>query len=429
MKKLLAILCLSSLVLLISSPLLAGGITNKQNFSVEYLRTASRNAATDSADAALYNPAGVTQMEDGIYVNAGAFYALKDYSNTIAGREYSSDEPSIVPSLIGLYKKGNWAAFGAFTIPYGGGKVVYDQGDATTMGYGTQLITGINQLLRLPAPPAGPGLGLPFDAYATIDSQNMEAESIGYGITLGGAYQYNDILSIALGLRYIDSNKEAQASISIGPSVIGAGVGIPVRNFNIDYKEKADGWGGFVGLNITPQDSINIGLRYETSTDLDYKTSVNRDDTGMLVNGATTGENLPGLLGIGLGYRIRPDLKVDMSLTYYLEKSADRQAVRFQDVSNGYDLAIALEFIINPKLKGSLGYMYTNIKMDPDDMLPEAAELDANTFCGGIVYTFKTGLELNLGVMKNIYNREVTSGGILLDKKLFNIGLGFQYKF
>jgi long-chain fatty acid transport protein len=101
MKKLLAILCLSSLVLLISSPLLAGGITNKQNFSVEYLRTASRNAATDSADAAVYNPAGVMRMEDGIYINAGAFYAFKDYSNTIGGREYSSDEPSIVPSLIG----------------------------------------------------------------------------------------------------------------------------------------------------------------------------------------------------------------------------------------------------------------------------------------------------------------------------------------
>jgi long-chain fatty acid transport protein len=204
---------------------------------------------------------------------------------------------------------------------------------------------------------------------------------------------------------------------------------MPPTTFNIDYEEKADGLGGFIGINITPQDSINIGLRYETSTDLDYKTSVNRDDTGMLVNGATTGENLPGLLGIGLGYRINPDLKLDMSLTYYLEKSADRQAARFQDVSNGYDLAIALEFIINPKLKGSLGYMYTNIKMDPDDMQPEAAELDANTFCGGIVYTFKTGLEVNLGVMKNIYSSEVRSNGIELGKDLFNIGFGFQYKF
>jgi len=421
MKKFIAILCLSSLVLLTSSPLIAGGITNKQNFSTEYLRTSSRNATIDSADAAVFNPAGVTQMEDGVYINGGAFYAFKDYSNIIGGREYSSDEPSIVPSLIGLYKKGNWAAFGAFTIPYGGGKVVYDQGDATTMGYGSLLMDGVNYMLTL-LPPAGLGLP-PGDYYNTISSQAMEAESIGYGFTVGGAYQYNDLISIALGARFIKAEKQAQASITI------AGAAVPSQTFNINYEETADGLGGFIGLNITPQGPFNIGLRYETSTKLDYKTFVNRDDTGMLVNGAKTREDLPGLLGIGLGYRINPDLKLDMSLTYYLEKSADRQAARFQDLGNGYDLAIALEFVISPKLKGSLGYMYTNIKMDPDDMQPEAAELDANTFCGGLVYTIKPGLDLNFASMKNVYNREARSDGILLDKKLFNLGIGLQYKF
>ncbi len=140
MKKLLIILFLSGLVLLSSSPLIAGGITNKQNFSTEYLRTSSRNATTDSADAAVFNPAGVTKMEDGFYLNTGAFYAFKDYSNTIGGIEYKSDEPSIVPSMIGVYKKGNWAAFGAVTIPAGGGKVIYNNGNATTLGTGMVII-------------------------------------------------------------------------------------------------------------------------------------------------------------------------------------------------------------------------------------------------------------------------------------------------
>lgn len=433
MKKLLAILFLSSLVLFTSSPLIAGGITNKQNLSIEYIRTSSRNATIDSADAAVFNPAGATQMEDGFYINGGAFYAFKDYSNTIGGIEYSSDEPSIVPSLIGLYKKGNWAAFGAFTIPYGGGKVVYDRGNVTTMGYGTQLITGINQLLRLPPPPAGPGLGLPFDAYATINSHSMEAESIGYGLTFGGAYQFNDLISLALGARFIKAEKQAQASISIGPSAMGAGVGIPARTFNIDYEEEADGLGAFIGLNITPQESLNIGLRYETKTKLDFKTTVNRDDTGMLINGSKQREDLPGLLGLGLGYRINPDLKLDMSFTYYLEKSADRQAARFQHVGNGYDLAIAAEYVFSPKLRGSLGYMFTYIVMDPSNMQPEAAELDANTFCGGLVYALRPGLDLTFALMKNIYSSEAYNNSVLgnieLSKDLFNLGFGLQYKF
>src|SRR4030042_1530912 len=162
MKKFITVLFLSSLVLLTSSPLIAGGITNKQNFSIEYSRTSSRNATVDSADAAVYNPAGVTQMEDGFYINGGAFYAFKDYSNTIGGIEYASDEPSIVPSLIALYKKGNWAAFGAFTIPAGGGKVSFEKGSATTFGYGKLLMAGVNYMLTLPPPN---GLGLPAGNY------------------------------------------------------------------------------------------------------------------------------------------------------------------------------------------------------------------------------------------------------------------------
>ena len=423
MKKFITVLFLSSLVLLTSSPLIAGGITNKQNLSIEYIRTSSRNAAMDSADAAVFNPAGVTQMGDGFYINTGAFYALKDYSNKIGGTEYSSDEPSIVPSLIGLYKKGNWAAFGAFTIPYGGGKVIYDRGNATTMGYGPLLVAGANYALTQPP------YSLPFAPYYSlpINSQSMEAESIGYGFTFGGAYQYNDLISIALGARFIKAEKKAQASISIRPS--GIVPGLPVQTFNIDYEEEADGLGGFIGLNITPQGPLNIGLRYETKTKLDFETSVNRDDTGMLTNGSKQREDLPGLLGLGLGYRINPDLKLDMSFTYYLEKSADRQAARFQHVGNGYDLAIAAEYAFSPKLKGSLGYMFTYIVMDPDNMQPEAAELDANTFCGGLVYAFSPSLDLTFALMKNVYSSEIRSDGIELSKDLFNLGFGLQYKF
>jgi long-chain fatty acid transport protein len=428
MKNLLTILCITVLVLSISPPLMAGGITNKQNFSTEYLRTSSRNAATDSADAAVFNPAGVTKMEDGFYLNAGAFYAFKDYSNTIGGIEYKSDEPSIVPSMIGVYKKGNWAAFGAVTIPAGGGKVVYNTGDATTLGYGTLLMTGVNYTLTQPP------YSLPSATYySTVSSQRIEAESIYYGYTLGFVYAFNDFISIALGERYIDANKEASASITIDPSALGTLYSMPSRPFDIDYKQKADGIGGFIGINITPQeDKLNIGVRYETKTHLNFETSVSRDDTGMLTNGAKEREDLPGLIGIGVGFRFNPEWKIDTSYTYYLEKNAVRQNARFKYVGNGYDIATAVEYAFAPKLKATLGFMLTDINMNPDDMLPEGAELDAKTICGGIFYEVTPNLDLNFALMKNIYSSEVTSmskGGVELGKKVFSFGFGLQYKF
>jgi long-chain fatty acid transport protein len=427
MRKLLTVLCVTGLALSFTTTLMAGGITNKQNFSAEYLRTFSRNAATDSADAIAFNPAGVMMMGDGIYVNGALFYAAKDYSNTIGGTEQASDEPSVVPGLFGLYKTDKWALFGAFTIPAGGGKVEYAGGNATSYGYGMLLMQGVNFQLTLP--PALGGMSLPAaNYYDTISNQNVQAESIYYGYTVGGSYKINDTFSIALGARYIDANKEAQASITISPGAMFAAL-MPAQTFNIDYEETADGLGGFIGLSITPRGPYNIGIRYETKTGLDFKTAVSRDDTGMLVNGAEKSEDLPGLFGIGVAYKLSPNLILDTSFTYYLEEDANREDARFQNVGNGYDFAISLEYGFNDRLKGSFGWMITKTDISPDNMVPEAPELDAATLCGGIAYAFNPNLELNLALMNTFYDAELTSTGIKLDKNILGFGCGIQYKF
>ena len=43
------------------SSAVAGAIDNKTNWSAEYIRTLNRNAATDFADIAAYNPAGTVK--------------------------------------------------------------------------------------------------------------------------------------------------------------------------------------------------------------------------------------------------------------------------------------------------------------------------------------------------------------------------------
>jgi long-chain fatty acid transport protein len=162
------------------------------------------------------------KMEDGFYGNLGIFYALKDYNNEIGGTDYGSDEPSIVPGLFALYKKNRWAGFFAFTIPSGGGKVDYKDGSATTFAIATELINSA-----------------PF--FDTIDDMNLEAESVYYGYTVGGAYEINDILSVAAGLRYVVANKEARGTVYVsGP--------LSFAVLTIDYEQTADGWGAFLIL-------------------------------------------------------------------------------------------------------------------------------------------------------------------------------------
>ena len=90
MKKLFVFLCVAGLIAASASPLFAGGIDNKTNWSAEYIRTLNRNAATDSADIVMYNPAGVMKMADGFYGNVSAQYIAKDYNNQINGVDFDS---------------------------------------------------------------------------------------------------------------------------------------------------------------------------------------------------------------------------------------------------------------------------------------------------------------------------------------------------
>ena len=185
MRKRFVFLCVISLIVASASPIFAGGIENKTNWSAEYIRTFNRNAATDSADIVMYNPAGVTKMGDGFYGNFSAQYINKDYTNRINGTDYDSDEPSYIPGLFLLYKKDRWAGFFALSNVLGGGKVDYENGDATTSAIGLGLITNANALLAANSVPAN-------FFYSSISNQNLNAEQIGLGYTLGGTFKIND---------------------------------------------------------------------------------------------------------------------------------------------------------------------------------------------------------------------------------------------
>ncbi len=268
--------------------------------------------------------------------------------------------PSIVPGLFALYKQDKWAGFFAFTIPSGGGKVDYKDGSATTFGISSEFIANL------------PGV------YDTIESMNIKANSFYYGFTVGGAYEINDILSVAAGLRYVVANKEANGTVSVsGPTAF--------AELTIDYEQTADGWGAFLGLNYSPRKDLNIGFRYETATKLDFEYDVIQDDTSGaigFVDGDKLREDLPGLIGLGAAYTINPNIKLDLSFTYYLEKSAKWEG-RLEDEGDSWELALAAEYTFYPQLRASFGYMLTKLGIEADNILPENPELDVNTICGG----------------------------------------------
>jgi long-chain fatty acid transport protein len=395
------------------------------------------------ADAAAYNPAGTAMMSDGLYLKADAIYLMKDYTNQMPSSPSSvnvgtldSNEPSIIPGLFAVYKQDRWSVFFDVTVPGGGGKVDYKDGNARTVVLSSPSLPGI------PGYIGTPGLGSQIGGLAgnaTNIVQQIEADSHYVGYSLGGAYKIFDSLSLGGGVRFVDAYQKfkGRAQATTGPQ--------GTIDVKIDRTDEAFNY--FLGLDWAPIRDLNIGLTYMSNTPLNFKSDTRDNSPGQAVSrgvgwldGTHEREDLPGYIGVGVSYFIIPGtLRVEPNLTYYLEKQAKWEGQRFQDSNpgNSYDIGITLEYILNPQWRFSIGYMHTEIKgMNGEDLLPEAPELDANTIGLGVVYSPVERLSITLSGCKVWYDSRQTHetstravAGTEYDKDVWGVALGLQYRF
>lgn len=417
----------TALVLLIgvfSQTALAGGIDNKQNWSARYIATGSRNAATDGPDIAAYNPAGLMYQQDGIGLGLDVHYIWKDYEQTYTkfpgGPVVTSDqdEPTIVPGLFATYKSGSWGVFGSITNNGGGGKVKYESGNSITNEIGASLFFNPT-----------PGI-----SGTLLSNEKIEAESHYITYTVGGSYQINPMFSVAAGLRYMDATKDVEAFADT-TSPLGAVFG--------SYEEEADGWGWIASVNFKPREDLLFTARYESKVELEFETSV-KDTTplgaGVLnslgrTQGAKADRDLPAVLGLGASWDAIDKLNLNTSFTYYFEEDADWDGTE-DLVDNSWDLAVSATYRFMDNLRGSIGYMYTDVGMDAKNFtLTErmSPALDAHSFFCGLGYDINPMITVDLGFMTNFYDDQTASDAlgkpVNYDKQNTALALGFAFRF
>lgn len=415
---------LSFMVVLIvglASPAFGGGVDNKQNFSAAYAGSLSRNAATDAADVAAYNPAGMMLLKNGFYLELNAQPFTFDYDHTYNGETKTASPNLVTPTGFGIYKADKWAWFGAFTINGGGGETEYDDGNIITERVGNALIAGA----FFPIPGGG-----------TFSNEYAYAESYDYTLTTGASYKINDIFSVSAGIRYVWTDKEVdiRGTYTFTGDIIGK------------YDQDADGFGGVLGLNIHASDTVNIGIRYETKVDLDWETSVDSATTSvgeaiLAANGRVDGESyardLPAVFGIGLEWKALPQLSINPSFTYYFEKDADWDTQNDVVDENSYDLALGLQYDINEKWSATAGYMYINIGIKPDDygiIERMSPPLDCHALALGAKYRMNERWLFTFGLTGYFYEDDTAAADaitpeVTYDKVLYSGAFGLQYRF
>lgn len=409
----------------------AGGVDSKQNWSAAYVSGPSRNAALDGADIAAYNPAGIVHLSEGLTCEMDLQFISINYDHVIGGVDYGVDGFPIVPSMFAVYKKDRFAVYGSFTVPGGGGEVEYEDGNVITQKLGNVLAAGALAAYGVP------GGGRMTSEYAYVDS-------VDYGFTTGVSYAFTDRLSLSAGARLVIVEKEVDIH-----GVYDVGIPIPLYGL---YDQEGTGFGGVFGLNYRCSDTVNIGLRYETAVNLDWETSFPSGTNALgaaLLNannrfdGVSYPRDLPAVLGLGVEFKVTPQITLKPSFTYYIEKDADWGTQNYAVDDNSYDLALSMSYQLNDQLMLSCGYMYTATGVDPNNygiIEQMSPPLDCHTFAVGGKYRFNDAMALTFGAMGNFYvdddaRATYLAPGVTLapaveyQKTNYAVAVGLEYKF
>jgi hypothetical protein len=197
-----------SFFLLLMAGLLTAENASAQNSTYRY-KTNNRNA-TESVDAAVYNPAGMVWLLDGFHIEIGNQfgYGTKEIYDGLTGTTYeATGGSSFDPTAIIIFKKDKWAAnlsFGASSAS--GGKMENGSPMITMSGYGVAsgLAAGVNQALT------SPPIGLPSTLVDPFTENlygpaggSLEEGALDIGFLGNVAFKVSEGLSFSMGAKYM----------------------------------------------------------------------------------------------------------------------------------------------------------------------------------------------------------------------------------
>lgn len=437
-------------LLLFSVPMVFGTIITNTNQSVMYIRLPARNAST-LIDAVYYNPAGVMHLANGFHlaIQNQTLYQEKTVINSFP---FLNDDTfigkakaPIFPSLFAVYKQNNLAVSFGFGINSGGGSAEFATG-LPSFEIPISLLPGMLSLMGIPT---------------TQYSADILFKGMSYFLGFQGniSFALSDAIAVAGGVRYIYAITTYEGyleNIEINPQhpllnpsggMMSAAqfftlAGMPgtaamVEDQEVDVEQTGTGITPILSMDISPSDSLNIGIRYEFNTKLELTNDSAVDDSGLFPDGYTFRNDIPAILSVGVQYAVTDPLRLMVSMHYFFDKSADWAGAEELIDSNSYDIGVGFEYDITDSFLISAGYLYTNVGVSKEYQSDFSHELDSHTFGAGGRLMLTSNVSLDFGGLYVIYtenDRSLMAEGYPLaftekyqrDAWVLSVGIGFR---
>jgi len=442
-----------------ASSVLAGGLVTNTNQSAAWARTLSRNATLD-VDAVYFNPAGLSQLSDGLHLSISN-QSIWQTRTITSDYPYLAGQPTsyeaelmapIFPSIYAAYKLNKWTFSAGFNVIGGGGTADFPSG-LPSFEIPVASIVPMLQGALAPIDAGYTGAGYPDPMFRNITGYNVNASfngsSMYMGYQLGATYAINDMISVALGGRLVTASNSYEGaltgvSIDAAPANPAAGGTMPPGDYleivstspgldagtvglllgtaaaldvatadaYLNATQSGTGFAPIIGVNFKLNEKINFAAKYEFHTKMVLTNDTEVDDVGMFPDGAETRADLPAMLALGAEWNILGNLTATGSFNYFFDKSAyygDVDATGEQVDNeltideNGYTWALSLEYKFLGILGVSAGYTGGNNGVNDTYQSDLSYALKSQTVGGGVFVDIGEMVTINAGVALTMY--------------------------
>jgi long-chain fatty acid transport protein len=184
----------------------------------------------------------------------------------------------------------------------------------------------------------------------------------------------------------------------------------------VDATKTATGITPIVSVDIHPIDMLNIALKYEFKTKLEFTTEADADKQGLVgfdpetgapvylfPDGEKTNLDIPAMISAGVTLNPIDPLLISTGMHYYFDKNANWDG-REEDLDRGLiEFALGAEYSFGEHLAASAGWLMTSTGATEAYQTDQSYSLDTHTFGGGLGYKITDFLELNLGGSYTMY--------------------------
>ncbi len=229
-----------------------------------------------------------------------------------------------------------------------------------------------------------------------------------------------------------------------------AGTADQLGDKKVDTEQTGAGITPMIGVNFSPVENLNIAVKYEMKTILELTNKTKVDDLGLFPDGAKSRNDIPAILGVGVGYDAGM-VEAQLSYNMYFNKGVDwgyntRDLAIWQDVDpakirareitkNGMEIGLGLQFNVVDNFAFSVGGLYGDMGVAESYQSDFSYSNPSVTAGAGIEWKIMDALTLDAGFSNTFYqDQEVTFNdpdlgnyNENLTKTTLNFAIGLSY--